>query len=501
MKPFFHSARQTQAIIFILLVIILIFCLVYRQPIFPAPWFDEGLNISAAAQIATQGVYALPDSEGARVLDPAIQTGPPVLLPIALAFRLWGVELLVARMVMIAFAIMTFFAYFWASKTLLPLPGAILAAFFLVIGNREESASFLYSSRQVLGEVPALGFLLLGLSFWWKTREKGNYSWVWALLAGFSWGLACITKSQVMLLFPISLISLAVLDFFYYRQTPIKLYFLALITITSCVAVWYLAQYIISGPERFAENSIILRQGLQRHVLGLNWHHWKNALRVIWSSGWLAWGAPGFIWGIWMAKDRSSRGYAWASLILFPLIVLGWFIVFSIGWGRYAFFIFAYAPILLAGLALFAWDRAKRWRLTLRTAGFSTLILIYSLVSGGNFFDQLIHAQGNGFAPLIHYMQTSLPPDVLVESWAWEVDPFVPQAIHHPTTDITNAYTAKIFSGEPIPEDLYEPLSKAPDYILDGPFSNWTGIYYEVILNHGKQVAAFGQYTLYQVLP
>jgi 4-amino-4-deoxy-L-arabinose transferase-like glycosyltransferase len=88
-----------------LVICILPLCL-HRLGICPAPWFDEGLNFRAAKNIALNGHYGLRSAEGFVGFHPAIQTGPTVLLPMALVFRLAGTGVVQARLVTVFYTVL-----------------------------------------------------------------------------------------------------------------------------------------------------------------------------------------------------------------------------------------------------------------------------------------------------------------------------------------------------------------------------------------------------------
>lgn len=484
-------------------LIFFLFLMLFRQPLYPAPWFDEGLNVTTAAMLAREGLYALPDSSGPRILDPAIQTGPPVLLPIALAFQFFGVSLMPARLVMLAFALFAFSLYVLLTRRLLDTPAMILAMLFLLIGNREQYTSFVYMGRQVLGEVPALGFFLLGLLLWWRAIEQTGSRWPTLVLAGLAWGLAMVTKSQVLLLLPVSLGLLALLNHFYYRQVKWSAFIIPGVIAGGCVAIWYATQIAMIGMEQFQRNSLVLREGFQLHIVGLNPIHWRNALSVIRSSGWWLWGAPGLAWGIWLARHRTQQGFYHAVALALPTLNLFWFTGLSVGWGRYAFYTFVLSSLWTAGLLVAMWRGdvwPKQWPGRRWLVG--SLAALFILLNGRPVAQNLITPVDTGYSHMTNYLVTQIPAEAVIESWEWEMSLEVPQPIHHPPTQVANDYTASIYSGHSLSSDQYDAGQAQPAYILTGPFSNWTGIYKEILQTQAAQVvASFGGYTLYRLQP
>jgi hypothetical protein len=454
--------------------------------------------------LAQYGLYALPDSAGPRVLDPAIQTGPTVILPLALVFRLFGIGLLQARIFIIGYAFVAVMVYATVARRLLPLGAMLLAILLLLIGTRESFASFIFVGRQVLGEVPALCFYLLGVLFWWRTLditiELRSQHFLWLTLAGLAWGLAMCTKSQLLLLLPIALGILAIWDQVYYRQQGWFSYVFVASIALGCVAGWYAVQIWILGLGQFHQNSQVLREGFQLHVLGLNPVHWRNAVGVIWRSGWWLWGVPGLIWGVRQAIQSSKQGYRHASVLVFVIVSGLWFLLLSVGWSRYAFYIITLTPIWTAGLVWELWHRSTRsYSASLIRWMIGVAIVSYLFVNGATIAKGLLSPPASGFEEMRSYLLNVVSSTAVIESWEWEMSVEPSLTIHHPSTSVANAYTAFIFSEHPLPPEIYDPTAARPDYILIGPFGHWTGIYDELIPSHSSPVASFGNYVLFSI--
>lgn len=481
------------------LLLLTLTLLLVHQPRVPAPWFDEGLNLSTAATLAGSGLYALPDTRGPLVLDPAIQTGPTVLVPVALALRLFGNDVLQGRLVIVAFALIAIVAY-WrlAARLVGPWP-ALLALGLLLAGTPEPRASFVQMSRQVLGEIPALAYLLIGLLIWLKAVEHRSPSLAPLILSGLAWGIAMLTKSQVLITLPAALAAVALLDRCYYRQAGWRAFLVPGLVAGASIGAWYGAQLLLAGPEVFQQNAAVLREGSRLHVLGLNPAHWRNALGTIWSTGYWIWAFPALGWALWRARGRSFACFQHAAVLSVAVVMLAWFVALSIGWGRYLFFPAILAPIWLAGLLCrLGAVGTPRWRI-LAPAAVTALSALYLLVNGQHLARALVTADDSGYFAMRDYLATRVPPDALIESWEWEHSIAARQPIHHPPIEVTNAYTAYIMSRRTPPGDLYDPFQARPAYILTGPFSTLTGVYGPAIEQCGLVQAAFGAYALVDV--
>ncbi len=483
----------------------------FRQPYYPAPWFDEGLNVSTAATLAQTGQYALPDSAGPRVFDPAIQTGPTVLAPVALSLRLFGIGIMQARAAMLPFVALALMTYLLVARRLLGGDG-LLALLLLVIGNLEPYASFTYMSRQVLGEVPATGFILLGLLLWWRGLERHGHGQQNLMWAGLAWGLAMVTKPQIMLLLPAGVAVLAALDYIYYRQARWRAFIVPGIIAGGCVAAWYGAQFAILGPAQFENNAAILRQGAALHIIGLDAVHVRHALGVLWRSGWWAWGLPGIAWGLWQARRRTWQGFCHAAALALPLVALAWFVLFSVGWGRYAFYTLVLSPLWTAGLLADVWRRRERLKvnLTWRRWIAGALVTAYVGVLGRPLVSNLIAPVDTGYLAMRDYLAAKVPANAVIESWEWEMSLEAKQSIHHPTTAVTNLITDYMADDRRPPAKVYDARQAQPAYILVGAFGGWTSIYCAATGSRPEcagqapaadDVVSFGSYALYRLRP
>lgn len=107
----FTSKNRTA--LFWLAGILLVYFLVFHNLTrFPAPWFDSGSHLHVPKTLVKYGVYADISSEGFRYYGPTIGVGPTVMLPIAAAFKLFGIGLLQARLVMALYLLAAIYAFY-----------------------------------------------------------------------------------------------------------------------------------------------------------------------------------------------------------------------------------------------------------------------------------------------------------------------------------------------------------------------------------------------------
>lgn len=178
------------------------FCIIFMLLLFstwklsasPATWFDEGINVSIAQSLAQNGVYDLAVGQGRYVLMKQflITTNYPVLLPVALSLKLFGMNLAAARVPMVIFLFLFALIAYALVKKMYSEPAALWSLALIV-----SFVPFYGNGKDVLGEVPGLFFLLAGLL-------ALSYEWNWKRLigAGFLFGLSIATKPFFLLLLP-----------------------------------------------------------------------------------------------------------------------------------------------------------------------------------------------------------------------------------------------------------------------------------------------------------
>jgi hypothetical protein len=126
--------------------------------------FDEAVNLQMPVNLVQHGKYGT-TYQGGKIFDPVITTGPTVLLPIALSFAVFGVGILQARLVIflfwlifiLLFSLITYRFGGWLSMLLAVIWSAFLP-FILDFGLK------------VMGEIPGMAFLLIGL--WALSKNK-----------------------------------------------------------------------------------------------------------------------------------------------------------------------------------------------------------------------------------------------------------------------------------------------------------------------------------------
>lgn len=159
---------------------------------FPAAWADDSLFMIVAREIAAGRGYALPILEKHWFYPYTLGVGPTLILPVAFATRLFGFSITVARLPMAGFLLAMIAAFYFFTLRIAGRSTARWSTALLV-----TLSAFINTGKPVLGEIPALFFLFLGLLL-----LQRKLTMVRSVAAGFCFGLAVLTKISFGLLYP-----------------------------------------------------------------------------------------------------------------------------------------------------------------------------------------------------------------------------------------------------------------------------------------------------------
>lgn len=478
-----------------------------RQPYYPKTWQDEGFVLQGAMNLARHGQWAMRSSEGFRVLDqPLVANGPGLVLPIAAAFAVSGTGLLQARLVMVAYMVFAAVVFFLLARRLFGWPAAMFSTFLLMAVPDE---GFILYGRHALGNVPALAWFLLGCLIYSVADQRRR--WYWGALAGLMMGIAAITKAQYILVLPILVVAWAV-EWLIHRKVPVARYLAVLGAFAVCLAGWQLAQWLIVGADNYAQHLEAIRSSTNVTVLAFRFSRIPGNLWYLARSGFALIVLQGLALAAWQYVRRVSTDRAVLLLIVFVAVWIAWYAFASVGWARYTFepYVigllltgkFARDAIAFAGRAgtptLQRPDRrAARWAAAVLVAA-TTLWGVAGLAGQAA---TLIAEPNRSPQQFAQILLDTVGPDQIVESWEWELDVLADLSYHHPTNDWVDRFTAVTQFGETL-DVIYDPGQHRPAFLIDGPFSKWTGIY-RPALDAGccALIARSGQYDLYRFQP
>ena len=503
---------KTKIIALLLIILFAAVVFSYNLSHWPMIWYDEGLHLQAAKNLAISGRYGINSTEGFRVFDPLITTGPTVLVPIALIFKLFGIHLLWARAVIVLYALLVVFAYFLVAEKLFNLNTAIVASLLLITLSAsldDISGSFLALSRMVMGEVPALFWMLIGSYFWFRHLSKEGY--VALTVAGFCFGLAVVTKPQYLLVI-VTFLMIYVVDRIWYRQLRIRQVIIPIAISIAITAVWYAYQSSQSATNYIGQAAILDRIGGQISLF--NFSLIVRSTRVLLASGVLVWGVPGLIYGLFKSKERDILGIQRGFFIIFCLLWFFWYIFGSISWIRYAFPSIA---IMILYMALLLVDLTEnfvftKWRprpgvgvpvgelRIVKSLAVTVAVIMMVIVPLEVRLKDVFTASDNSPEAIASYLQQNVPSGIVVETMEPEIAFLSDRNFHQPTLDIQNGAVRFVQLGQPYPPDFYPRDSINANYLVLGPYGKWTQLY-EGWLEEGHftPVISIGGYDLYKL--
>jgi hypothetical protein len=458
------------------------------------------------------GEYATLSYEEGPVFTPTFaREMPTVFLPIALVFRLLGVGLLQARMVMAVYLALTVLAMALVAGHLYGRRIGIVAGFLFLVTTYSEDlfTSSVYLGRQAMGEVPGLLFFLIGCLLWFKALAKRSS--LFLVLSGVAFGLAIVTKSWFAFIIWPTLALLWLADVLRYRQLGLRYVVLPVASSILCVALWMGMLYLILGPQDFAVHLAIVRSASSTSAAMFSVRRAVSGIRFLLRSDFIIWGLPGLIYCAVLALDRKRRALTAVLMAISAVVSLLWYLLASIAWARYAFPAFAISNLFVAKLLSdlaggLQWSQLRQlfrsegtadgiWRL-----GGSLLLLLFVGSSFLQTAKQVVTAGDSSPQQMAEYVDAHVSHDALIETAEWEISFLTEhERYHHPPSSVVDALTARLYLGVQDAVDPYDLQGLDPDYVIVGPFAAWTSLYRDQDLGRTcTQATSFGEYVLYQ---
>jgi hypothetical protein len=467
----------------------------------PPPWLDEGIHIDAAGVLATVGVYGLREGGQVSPFDTEVQVGPAVIAPVALGLRLLGVDHQAARLVMVGFSLGALLAAWMLARQLFDERTALLTVALLLAGSTESFCSLVFMGRQVLAEVPAFGFYCAGMTLLVRPVRLGQRAPLREIAAGALWGATMLSKAQLIPLIcgPMALVAIA--DLCYYRRRVWPMLVLPVLVSLGLVVSWYAVRWVAIPAGDLTSATQLKSSWIAWQFVTTEWIDRRRALSVLARSGFLFLGLPSLLWGLWSSRSRDAEGLTRLLVLAVPCTVLLWFTATSIGWARYAFFAVTMSAMWSAGLLWRLWDLAadrrvgRLWPPPLFAAAL-TLLLI---ANGAATVRAIASPPETGFAEMREYLRTQLESNAVIETWEWEFSVDDRPTYTHPDLETLYVTTRLVMSNRPLPPSLYDWRRRHPDYLLLGPFGEWTGIYRLAMPTDVELVTRRARYALYRV--
>ncbi len=497
----------------LLIVIVITVGILLRLSEYPLSWFDEGYTTHVARLLVEKGIYGTYNGIRFSPFDPFVSSGPGVVLPIAFMFKLFGFGVVQARLALFPYSLLLGLALFYLARYLYGQTMAfltvlgVLVIFQWLVNITDLDLSPLMLGRQVLGEVPAISMILLGLLVWFKSWDR--HSWFLSILAGIICGIGVLSKMQTGFGLAPALFIIAAFRTFKNRRDVI-FYFAPVCIVLLIVTAWMGFQRLNTPAELRPEYANITTLAIMVHyIIGLFGRVLER--RVVLISAVIGFFILLRLTALALSsrKDVEITNRQWAELtiISFALFYLIWYFDLSVGWERYLFPAFI-LTCLLTGKLL--WDVVKRllskpdskWIKQLEagninlymisTAAVAVVLIALSIFTWTD--PNMTSSQ-----QVTDYIRSNIPQEAMIESWEWELDsPSEHLNFHHPdsTYVISSIWDLAMHQTLVLNYDL---LQANPEYLITGRFNNLTNIYtYEDIGKNFVLIKDFGLYHIYK---
>jgi len=506
---------NTQRICFGLLILFTAFLALYNLDGCPAfISMDEGYRLQFAKNLVLYDKYAILTHEGFGPFagsggTGAVATGVTVILPITLAFEVLGVTLWAARLVMALYLIASVVTLYLCARSLYDARVALLASLLFLFAG-PPWLNTVAMGRWVYGEVPALAFLFLGCSIWFASLQEDDFRRL--IAASICFGLATLTKDLLSFALVGSLASVYVVDRVHSKRLKLRQVVVPILFSIASIIGWRALADSQSTGVDIPAGGFLARASIR--LLAFAPHLSYDSLKFLVEYGFILWAIPALAHTVLVALNRKDSLDSSRQLLLpfFVTIWMLWYVIASIGWHRYAYPGWAVSSILVAK---FLCDLAREFKVEwpivftptqwrkflpkLHNLPVLLLILIMLLWPAQNTVRRIVEGDNQTPEEFAHYIETNLPPDVLIASAEWEIDFLTNRAYLHPT-GLGDAYIKHLFLGHPL-EESYDIAAYEPDYIIDGPYNKGVGfISPEFVESRGKLIVSIGEYDLYQVI-
>ena len=315
---------------------LLIFLAVIKLESTPPLFWDEGWTLSIARNWAERNHYGR--MLQGEMVPPGLEAAFPVTAVVYFSFCLLGVGVYQARAPGLFFMLGTLAIVYYLARRLYNRRIAVTTLLVLLLMSpAHRDLHPVLVGKQVLGEMPAMFYLLAGYAFFLSAQDKP----LWAMpLAVFFWGVALITKLQVWPFWLASLLVPLLIALSTRRWRLVRLLAVGLVcSLTmSQLLIWF-QQFLLERET----NPLTPIAGLY-YVTALVVTPRARLLALVAT---LLFGIPtlaGLCYGIRsVIKSRDKllaqdqRDVIRLALLVLTTSWFGWYLILSNGWPRYLF--------------------------------------------------------------------------------------------------------------------------------------------------------------------
>lgn len=202
--------------------------------------YDEFFNLQIPKNLVENGQYATYYNLEYHLFNPMITTGPSVLIPIAIFFKIFGTNYLVSRFIMLCFFILMCLFLYIVSREFFGRKVAYLSLIFVIL----IPGSFTIGLK-VLGEIPAVMYLLIGVYLLCIYEKQNNKKIILLFFSGVFFAFSVLTK----LLFSVVLFPIILYIIFHKERWKTKVTLPA--SFLSTLFVWEAYQIGVLGIDKY----------------------------------------------------------------------------------------------------------------------------------------------------------------------------------------------------------------------------------------------------------
>ncbi|MEM8531190.1 MAG: hypothetical protein AAGF95_10135 [Chloroflexota bacterium] len=463
--------------------------------------WDEGMYLLFAHNLAHHGEYATRNGDTFEQLSPSGGTGPTLVMPVALALATSDNQLAAARVITASYLLLALAGAYLVVRHLAGWPAAIAGlTLFLTAGY--PAYDTLWMGRQVLAEVPAMAFLLMGIWAWFKSWHT---SWRWTIVSGFLIGAAVVTKNQFLWVVGPAFALIALCDYCYYRQLGWRHRLAPIIGIVLGYGSWGLLSLWIIGPEgrtTYLETQRALTSALFWHFYP---QRWLSNLAFLRDSGqWIVmFLALGYL--LYQARQRSAVGLKQLTLLATTSLMLTSFVLISLPWARLLYPVLALSAICVA-VSLGGMLTTLKTRRQL-TAPFSALLLLIfvTALAGPRLVQstqRILTTDDPSAVRFAGLVDEYVPEDAFIGNWEWEVEFYSERTFVHPPYRLFAAQVDAVYNQRFSPMLDQPAIPDTAEYLIIGPVADQTLTFIDELEQRPHHLLAReGPYRLYQLDP
>lgn len=202
----------------LIILAILYFIIACTAAVMTQPFsFDGAINAQVSKELVKNLRYATTYNR-INYFDPRIQTGLPVLLPVAILFGLFGISFENGLIVNALYLVLLLLTVLFYLKYCLKISNGFILLFIFFFGGIPELFTYGFG---LYGEIPTLFYFLLSvISLYFHHKNKKS---IFLFYSGLSIGLGYLTKTVILISLP-AFIFVAIFDYFFSNRYRILVY-------------------------------------------------------------------------------------------------------------------------------------------------------------------------------------------------------------------------------------------------------------------------------------